>query len=115
MSDTLIDTTPGRIIFNDILDPGMPFYNFELDKKRAVQHHLRLPPDPGTAGRDARAPGQPQDDRLQVGHRAGMSFGKDDMLVPPTKEKIIGETQKEVEQIQKANTPAASSPRVSAT
>src|SRR4029079_243189 len=31
------------------------------------------------------------------------SFGKDDMLVPPSKKKIIAETQKEVEKIQQAN------------
>ncbi|MHC4515953.1 MAG: DNA-directed RNA polymerase subunit beta', partial [Planctomycetota bacterium] len=29
----LVETTPGRIIFNDILPEGMPFYNYELDKK----------------------------------------------------------------------------------
>src|SRR5438093_9839255 len=30
---TLIETTPGRIIFNEILEAGMPFYNHDLDKK----------------------------------------------------------------------------------
>ena len=34
---------------------------------------------------------------------AGISFGKDDMLVPPSKERIINETQKEIEKIQSAN------------
>ena len=29
----LLTTTIGRAIFNDILPPGMPFYNYELDKK----------------------------------------------------------------------------------
>ena len=31
-----LTTTIGRAIFNDILPPGMPFYNYELDK-RGVQ------------------------------------------------------------------------------
>jgi DNA-directed RNA polymerase subunit beta' len=28
-----VETTAGRIMFNDILEPGMPFYNHDLDKK----------------------------------------------------------------------------------
>ena len=30
---TLVETTPGRIMFNEILEEGMPFYNHDLDKK----------------------------------------------------------------------------------
>src|SRR6185295_12982154 len=30
---TMVETTPGRIVFNDILAEGMPFYNHDLDKK----------------------------------------------------------------------------------
>ena len=40
---------------------------------------------------------------FQAATKAGLSFGKDDMLVPPTKETIIAETQKEVEKIHQAN------------
>ena len=100
--NALIETTPGRIIFNDILSWGMPYYNYELDKKAlsniiADCHILQ--------GRDETL--ALLDDLKMIGFwaatKAGLSFGKDDMLVPPTKEKIIGETQKEVEQIHKAN------------
>jgi DNA-directed RNA polymerase subunit beta' len=99
---TLVETTPGRIIFNDILPAGMPFYNFELDKKAlsniiADCHIIK--------GRDHTL--GLLDDLKNIGFwaatKAGLSFGKDDMLVPPTKKDIIAETQKEVEQIQKAN------------
>ncbi|MEY4672967.1 MAG: hypothetical protein RL148_751 [Planctomycetota bacterium] len=96
--NTIVETTPGRIMFNDILEYGMPFYNHDLDKKALSgiiadcnlllgrQQTLRL-----------------LDNMKEIGFksatRAGLSFGKDDMIVPPTKEKIIGETNKEVEKI----------------
>jgi DNA-directed RNA polymerase subunit beta' len=98
----LVETTPGRIVFNDILAEEMPFYNFDLDKKGLSnivadchnllgrQATLRLLDDMKSLG-------------FQSATRAGLSFGKDDMLVPPTKSKIIAETQKEVERIQLAN------------
>ena len=58
-------TTIGRVIFNDILPEGMPFYNYDLNKK-GIQalisdcYHL--------LGRDAtlRPPGRPQEPRVQV-------------------------------------------------
>ena len=99
---TLVETTPGRIIFNDILPDGMPFYNFELDKKALsniiADCHIIKSRD-YTLGL--------LDDLKKIGFwsatKAGLSFGKDDMLVPPTKTEIISETQREVEEIQKAN------------
>jgi DNA-directed RNA polymerase subunit beta' len=98
----LVETTPGRVIFNDILPGGMPFYNFDLDKKALANaiadcHIL--------CGRAATL--QLLDDLKKLGFvsatRAGLSFGKDDMLVPPSKTKIIAETQVEVERVMMAN------------
>ena len=37
VEDKTIDTTVGRVIFNDILPEGMPFYNDLLDKKTVSQ------------------------------------------------------------------------------
>jgi DNA-directed RNA polymerase subunit beta' len=95
----LVETTAGRVIFNDVLTPGMPFYNYDLDKKGLANIiadcHI-------ICGRGATL--GLLDDLKDIGFksatRAGLSFGKDDMLVPPTKAKIIAETQKEVEKIQ---------------
>jgi DNA-directed RNA polymerase subunit beta' len=99
---TLVETTPGRIIFNEILEPGMPFYNHDLDKKGLASIiadcQLRL-------GRDAtlRLLDSMKEMGFKSATRAGLSFGKDDMIVPPTKESIIGQTQKEVEKIHLAH------------
>ncbi len=99
---SLIETTPGRIIFNDILPDGMPFYNYELDKKALsaiiADCHLLL---------DRKSTLTLLDDLKAIGFKsatmAGLSFGKDDMLVPPSKKRIIAETQKDIEKIQDAN------------
>ena len=99
---TLVETTPGRIMFNEILEPGMPFYNHDLDKKGLsaiiADCHLLL-------GRDAtlRLLDNLKETGFKAATRAGLSFGKDDMVVPPSKDKIIAQTQKEVEKIQAAH------------
>ena len=98
----LVETTPGRIMFNEILEPGMPFYNHDLDKKGLANIiadcHLIL-------GRDStlRLLDQLKESGFRAATRAGLSFGKDDMVVPPTKDKIIAQTQKDVEKIHVAH------------
>ncbi len=100
--EMLVETCPGRVMFNDILPEGMPFYNFDLDKKALsniiADCHLLC----GRVKTLALL-----DDLKRIGFesatKAGVSFGKDDMLVPPTKKKIIDETQADVEKIMEAN------------
>jgi DNA-directed RNA polymerase subunit beta' len=78
-----LTTTIGRAIFNDILPPGMPYYNYELDK-RGIQSLIsdchRL------LGRDATL--KLLDDLKDLGFkaatRAGLSFAKDDIRIPPS-------------------------------
>jgi len=94
----IIETTMGRIIFNDILSPGMPYYNYSLNKK-GIQEvisdcHKIL-------GREATI--KLLDDVKDLGFksatRAGMSFAKDDMRIPSRKDEIIGAAQAEVDNI----------------
>ena len=96
-----LHTTIGRAIFNDILPPGMPFYNYELDKKGIASlisdcHRL--------LGRDATL--RLLDDLKDLGFksatRAGLSFAKDDMRIPDSKQKIIDASQKEIEKVEKS-------------
>jgi len=99
---TMVETTPGRIIFNEILEYGMPFYNHDLDKKALsniiADCHLYL-------GRNAtlRLLDNMKETGFKAATSAGLSFGKDDMVVPPTKDKIIGATQDDVERIHTAH------------
>ncbi|HED66601.1 MAG TPA: DNA-directed RNA polymerase subunit beta', partial [Planctomycetes bacterium] len=96
----LLETTVGRALFNDILPPGMPYYNYEMSKSAIAGlisdcHHL--------LGRDAtlRLLDDLKDLGFKAATRAGLSFSKGDMVVPDTKQAIIDSTQKEIERVEK--------------
>jgi DNA-directed RNA polymerase subunit beta' len=94
-------TTMGRAIFNDILPPGMPFYNYELDKggiAGLISDCHRL------LGRDAtlRLLDDLKDLGFKAATRAGLSFSKGDMRVPDSKQRIIDSSQKEIEKVEKS-------------
>ena len=92
-------TTIGRAIFNDILPPGMPFYNYELTKggiNSLISDCHRL------LGRDATL--RLLDDLKDLGFksstRAGLSFAKDDIRIPDSKPGIIDKTQGEIDKVE---------------
>ena len=96
-----LETTIGRAIFNDILPPGMPFYNYELSKRGIsdlISDCHRL------LGRDATL--QLLDHLKDLGFksstRAGLSFGKDDIRIPDSKQRILDTTQAEIDLVEKA-------------
>ncbi|MAG57701.1 MAG: DNA-directed RNA polymerase subunit beta' [Planctomycetes bacterium] len=98
-SDTLVETTVGRVLFDDILPSGMPFYNKAL-KKRAlsdviVDCHKRL---------GLQATLKLLDDLKELGFKsstmAGLSFGKNDMLIPVRKSEILERAQMGVEAVE---------------
>ncbi len=97
----LLETTVGRIIFNDILSEGMAFYDCELagsGLNRVIHDcYERL-------GREATV--QMLDDMKDLGFHwateAGISFAMEDLRLPPSKERILGETEKLVQRITKA-------------
>ncbi len=94
------ETTPGRIMLNDLLPTGMPYYNFELSRKgvsRIIADCHRL------LGRQATI--KLLDDIKALGFRqatlAGLSFSTEDLKVPPSKGQILARAEKEVERIQR--------------
>ncbi len=94
----LFETTTGRVIFNDILPDGMPFYNFDLDKGsigRVVQDCHKILGKPATIDLldDIKALG------FKAATRAGLSFAKDDMRIPTRKPEILAAAQEQIEQV----------------
>jgi DNA-directed RNA polymerase subunit beta' len=96
----LIETTVGRVLFNDVLPDGMPFYNIpmkssELAKVISDCYSIR--------GR--RATIDLLDNLNRTGFRestrSGLSFATDDLITPPTKTRIIGDAEKTVLKFQK--------------
>jgi DNA-directed RNA polymerase subunit beta' len=96
----LVATTVGRVMFNDILKPLMPFYDLALSGKHLSRiiadcYHL--------LGR--RETIELLDRMKETGFRestrSGLSFSTDDLKTPLEKEAIIKETDKKVNEFQK--------------
>ena len=91
----VVETTVGRVIFNDMLPEGMPFYNILLksgELARVISDCYRL------LGR--RRTIDLLDSMNHLGFRqatlSGLSFGTDDLITPESKTQIIGEAEKDV-------------------
>ncbi len=94
-----VETTVGRVLFNDILPHGMPFYNYSLNKKNiggVVSDCHKLLGKGSTL--------RLLDDIKELGFksatRAGMSFSKSDMKVPERKPEIIAKAEDRVRHIE---------------
>ena len=91
----IIDTTPGRVRFNEMLPDGMDFYNQAMrsgDLAGVISDcYQRL-------GR--RATIHLLDDMMQMGFRestrSGLSFATDDLVTPDTKTDFIKKAEKQV-------------------
>jgi DNA-directed RNA polymerase subunit beta' len=95
-----IVTTPGRVIFNDVLPKEMAYYNMALSQKgagRVISDCYRV------LGRGATL--DLLDSVKELGFRnstlAGLSFGVTDLKIPEQKETILAESQARVDQIEK--------------
>ena len=91
----VIPTTYGRILFNNILSPGMDYYNIALkgsDLAMVISDCYQK------LGRKATI--KLLDDMNQLGFRestrSGLSFGTDDLITPQSKLKHIGDADKRV-------------------
>ena len=94
----IVDTTAGRIIFNDVLPDSMEFINRNIDKadiKRiAGEVHRHL---------GNRQTAEAVDRMKSLGYQwatlSGVSVAVDDVVVPKQKDEIIGEAMGEVDKV----------------
>jgi len=100
VNNQLIQTTVGRVIFNDYLSEGIPYINGFMKKKGIANlinyTYLRFGLDKTVDLLD----------RLkEIGFHystiSGVSIGIDDMVVPSEKEKLVAKAHKEVMKIEK--------------
>jgi DNA-directed RNA polymerase subunit beta' len=100
LAGRLVETTPGRVVFNEALPEGIPFRNELMNKKRiqALVHEVYK--KTGT-----RITCKFLDDIKTIGYdsatRAGITFGAEDLVVPDEKNVIINKTLEEVGRIRK--------------
>jgi len=94
-----IETTAGRVLFNDILPKGLPYYNLDMDQdgtSRVISDCYRLLDRAKTI--------DVLDAIKELGFKcstlAGLSFATEDLRVPVEKKRrILAETQKLVDRI----------------
>ena len=95
----LIDTTVGRVLFNEILPPALRFINQEMNKRELARlvsqcHYILGNAETVTL----------LDNLKDLGFRyatlAGISIGIDDLHIPSMKEEIIGAARKDVIKIE---------------
>jgi DNA-directed RNA polymerase subunit beta' len=96
----LVETTPGRLIFNEEMPDGVPFTNLCLDDKQIRKLIERVHKDSGPW-----LTVQMLDKLKATGYKYATFFGAtlsmDDILVPTEKPEMIEKANKEVEAIQK--------------
>jgi len=93
-----VDTSVGRVIFNDILSEKMPFYNVSMGQKnlaRVISDCFEMVGSCETIDLlDAI-----KDIGFKYATLAGLSFGITDLKIPEKKQQIIDETEKKVGKI----------------
>ena len=96
----LIETTPGRIIINNILPEGIPFVNGILRKKGienlVYYSYLKVGFEPTVKLLD-----KMKEVGFNYATQAGFSLGIDDFLIPKEKSELVEKAQKEVQKIEK--------------
>lgn len=100
IDNKLIETTPGRIIFNDILRKGIPFINGMLKKKGLENLVFYIYLKAGLAQTVETLDKMKELGFLQA-TQAGFSLGIDDFIIPKEKSVLVEKAQKEVQDIEK--------------
>jgi DNA-directed RNA polymerase subunit beta' len=95
----MVETTTGRVIFNQILPPGVPFINELLNKKRLVQIIATVFRRSGNL-----LTAQFLDRMKTLGFtyatKGGLSVSIGDVIIPKEKNEIISKAQKDVENVE---------------
>lgn len=100
MNGKLLDTTVGRIIFNDILPKEIPYVN-ELLTKKGIEELIAQVYNKIGNYRTAILLDDLKSQGFYYAMRSGATVGIDDVIVPQEKDNLIGEAFKNVEAIQK--------------
>jgi len=96
----LIETTPGRIIFNNALPKGMPFINGTF-KKKGLENLIFYIYLKGGLQSTVETLDQLKELGFVQATQAGFSLGIDDFVIPKEKAELVSKAQKEVQDIEK--------------
>jgi DNA-directed RNA polymerase subunit beta' len=99
VDNQLIETTVGRVIFNDHLPDSLPYVN-GLMKKRGLQELVGYCYKNHGHATTVRMLDEIKEVCFYYATKAGVSFGIDDMLIPSTKHKLLEEARDNVMRIE---------------
>ncbi|MFQ5879250.1 MAG: DNA-directed RNA polymerase subunit beta' [Dehalococcoidia bacterium] len=88
--DELLETTVGRVLFNEVLDPELGFYNEVMDRKALkdlVARSYRLL----GIDRTAKIVNQVKDIGFRYATKSGVTIAINDLRIPPEKEALLAE------------------------
>src|SRR3954464_578458 len=91
----VITTTVGRVTFNDILHPKMPYYNYSLGQKQLQGIIADCYQLLGRA-ETINLLDSMKDLGFRESTRSGLSFATDDLKTPASKDQILADVEKEV-------------------
>lgn len=95
-TETIIDTTPGRLILGQLIPKDNPDIDFRLVNKQMNKKNISNAIDSVYRYAGQKATVIFADNLMQMGFKyacqSGVSFGMDDMVVPASKDKHIAET-----------------------
>lgn len=99
VSHKLVETTPGRIIFSQYL-PKHPKLSFDLVNKTLTSSDISNLVDEVYFNAGQKSTAIFVDKMMGIGFthmtKAGISYGKDDLIIPPEKKKMVEETERVV-------------------
>jgi DNA-directed RNA polymerase subunit beta' len=95
----LVETTTGRVIFNQIVPKEIGFFNELLNKKRLVQIIASAFRRVGNL-KTAEFLDKLKDIGFRYATAGGLSVSIDDVIIPKEKEEIIGRAQKSVDEVE---------------
>ncbi len=100
INDEIIETTVGRIVFNEALPEGMPFQNEKMDSKR-----LRFLVSESYRNFGSEATAKLVDDLKSLGFKyaeaSGMTISISDVIIPTNKDKLVAKAEIEQDKITK--------------
>jgi DNA-directed RNA polymerase subunit beta' len=99
-SNGLVSTTVGRVLFNDILNSKMAFYDLSLSSKQLARIIADCYQQLGRR-ETIELLDRMKETGFRESTRSGLSFATDDLKTPLNKEQLIKETEKELEKFQK--------------
>ncbi|MBM3293248.1 MAG: DNA-directed RNA polymerase subunit beta' [Candidatus Aminicenantes bacterium] len=96
----LIETTPGRIIFNGVLPKGLPFINGTF-RKKGIESLIFLIYLRGGLPATVKTLDRLKELGFLQATQAGFSLGIDDFVIPPAKAGLVEKAQKRVQEVEK--------------